>query len=428
MGSYTRNHQRDDLTTALKYKRPKAIIRFIVVVALFGSCLNLLQNNPEVRESRSPVYSSGRNLKEVDFSSLRSLVKIIDGKAPGDNCEWVEPKMLNESTNSDLFSTILVAYPGSAKRAAFLQLEGLTELMATDDYNLNEDQTDVKYAFVKTQYPHHEGIWSWGARGNQTVYVLQNPRTALQTYMFLLHEIHYSNGWWTSYANIPRTFTLRPVLSEWEDFKEARFAREVQSWGWHLEYWMENGLFRDVFTHQLTTPEGIEGIMNPSIYSAPELASYQEGLSNVNATWDKHCVEGDMPYCVPVAIVSYEKLMDPLTGPSELAKLAAVIQNQPGMNVVDQIAWDCVWNEVVLRNDTGVRVDANREGPEMDNYSFTVEEVKTILIELERLKEKYSSESAQLAYAGPVYGILVTYLDEYITDQKNYLATIDNLV
>jgi len=431
MGLYKRNLQRDELTRALEYIRPKRSLHLIAIVALLWSCLNLLHSNLELNELHTPVYSSHRNLEAVDYSNVRSLVRILEGKPPGKNCEWVEPKMLNQSysTDDELFSTILVSYPGSAKRAAFLQLEGLTELLTTDDHALKSGDgvspPDPKYAFIKTQYPHHEGVWSWGARGNQTVYVLQNPRMALQTYMFLLHEINYSDSWVQSHLMVPHTFTTRPSVDEWEYFKRDRFNREVNSWSWHLEYWMDNGLLRDVFTHDLTSPKIMDGIMNPSIYTQAELETIQNGLSDVNATFDRHCVEGDMPYCVPVAIVSYEKLMDPSTGPAEVGKLAAVIQNQASMNVVHESAWECVWRKVVVEKDTGVRIDSDRNGPEspaMDTYSFTVNEVETIIGELERLKEKYST--SQLSFTASVNEVLVDYLEEYISEQYTYLSSM----
>mmetsp|Transcript_167 Transcript_167/g.177 ORF Transcript_167/g.177 Transcript_167/m.177 type:complete len:421 (-) Transcript_167:135-1397(-) len=420
MGYYKGKYQHDGLTTTLKHKGRMTLFRFGGLVVLFGGCLNLIQTARRLRKPRPPVYSSLRNLKSVDYSTMRKLVTVIENEPEGENCRWVEPEMVNQT--EDLFSTILVAYPGSGKRAAFLQLEGLTQLLTQDDWSLNDRPKDAKYAFIKTQYPHHEGVWAWGGKGNQTIYVLQNPRTALQTYMFLLHEINYADGWMSSRLHRFDTFKVRPSVDEWIDFKRDRFTREVNSWSWHLEYWMENGLLRDVFTHNLTNPEIMDGIMNPSIYTEAELSTFQDALSDVNATFDRHCVEGDMPYCLPVAIVSYEKLMQESTGPAEVGKLARVIQNQPSMNVVDESVWKCVWKKVIIEKDTGVRIDSDREGPDMETYRFTVGEVETIIDELERLKEKYST--SQLSMTAPLYEELVSYLTEYIADQYSYLHSL----
>jgi len=423
MGYYKGKYQHDGLTTTLKRKGRMTLFRFGGLVVLFGGCLNLIQTARRLRKPRPPVYSSLRNLKSVDYSTMRKLVTVIENEPEGENCRWVEPEMVNQT--EDLFSTILVAYPGSGKRAAFLQLEGLTQLLTQDDWSLNDRPKDAKYAFIKTQYPHHEGVWAWGAKGNQTIYVLQNPRTALQTYMFLLHEINYSTSWWDSYTRVDKTFTLRPNVDEWQDFKNARFFREIHGWSWHLEFWMENGLFRDIFTHEITTTQKMDALMNPSIYTEAELIAFETD-EDIDATWDHHCDGGkDMVDCRPVAMVSYEKIIDPSTGPLEIAKMAAVIQGKKGIDVVQKDAWKCVWNKVVALKETGVRLEGDREGPdrpEMEEYVFTEEEVLIIIGELNRLRTKYSAPTWQAAAL--MSSILVEYLDEYIADQYAYLAEL----
>jgi len=424
MGYYKGKYQRDDLTTTLKHKGRTTLFRLAGFVVLIGGCLNVIQTARRLRKPRPPVYSSLRNLKSVDYSTMRKLVTVVEGEPEGENCKWVEPEMVNQT--EDLFSTVLVAYPGSGKRAAFLQLEGLTQLLTTDDYSLNDYERDAKFAFVKTQYPHHEGIWAWGDKGNQTIYVLQNPRTALQTYMFLLHEINYSTNWLDSYTSLDRTFTLRPDVSEWENFKDARFFREIHSWSWHLEFWMENGLYRDLFTHDLTSSKKMDALMNPSIYTEAELIEFENdgNIDDIDATWDAHCNKGrDITDCRPVAMVSYEKLIDPSTGPVEIGKMAAVIQGKPGIDVVQEDAWQCVWNKVVALKETGVRLEGDREGadrPGMEEYIYSEEEVMIIIGELNRLRTKYSSPTWQAAAL--MSGILVEYLDEYIAEQYVYLA------
>ena len=122
-----------------------------------------------------------------------------------------------------------------------------SQLLTGDDWFLNDHETE-RYAFYKTQYPHHEGVWSWGERAKQIVYILQNPRTAIQTYMFLASEIRYSQSWSTSYANLDRTFTLRPPITEWIAWRDLRFNTEMHYYRWHIDYWMEQGLLRDVYT------------------------------------------------------------------------------------------------------------------------------------------------------------------------------------
>jgi len=395
-----------------KFRRPKTVLRCVIFVALASILLNL--HGSDTWKQVNLHYSK-------PLRKLRTLVSILpDGK-----CEWVEPTMFVGDEN--LFSTVLVAYPGSAKRAAFVHLEGLTELLATDDYNLNDDANNTKYAFVKTQYPHHEGRWSWGNSAGQTIYIIQNPRMALQTYMFLLHEISYSSNWWTSYSNIKNTFTRRPPVSEWEYFKRFRFYREMNSWSWHLEFWMEGGLLRDVFSHNITTPEHMEGLMSPSIYSEAELTMYKGEQTDVTPHWDKHCASydgntPDMSDCRPVTIASYENIIDPLKGPEEIARLAAVIKDKPGVDVTPESSWGCVWEKVVTPNVTGVRTDQDRAGPSIDQYTFTKGEMVYLIDELKRLRSKYNDE--MWFSAVPLAGVLVMYLDEYIADNEAYLRAL----
>ena len=71
------------------------------------------------------------------------------------------------------------------------------------------ETNNTKHAFIKSQYPHREDQWSWGKSAGQTIYIIQKPRTTLQIYMFLLHEISYSNNWFTFFTHIKENFFKR---------------------------------------------------------------------------------------------------------------------------------------------------------------------------------------------------------------------------
>jgi len=418
-------------------KRSSKPLRFIIVITVTLSFFflglvteHLLTPSPYLSFRQLGAaedltsYRELRVAKDLTKLPVRHLVTVAEN---GVDCEWADPQLVDDSVAPTLQATILASYPGSAKRAAFLQLEGLTELIASDDYNLNDDLNSTKYAFYKTQYPHHEGIWSWGNHGTQSIYIMQNPRTALRTYMFLKHEINYSQNRWSSWTHVEDAFTTRPPVYEWNDFKLERFHREMHSWSWHLEYWMEGGLLRDIWSHNITTSAHMYGLQHPAIYTEAELAVFQDRMTNVKPTWDHHCAsEGahisDMSDCRPVEIISFEHLMDPNAGPSEVGKLANAIQGQTGVDVVQESAWGCVWSKVVVENATGTLSDADREGPDMEAYAFTELEMEIMIAELERLKAKYSHETWQ--FFVPLASVLVSYLDEYITDNKNYLNTM----
>ena len=67
---------------------------------------------------------------------------------------------------------------------------------------------------------------------------------------------------------------------------------------------------RDIFTHQLTTPEHWYMLMMPTVYSRAELEyDLVVGDTVVTPSYDPHCTNGDISGgCEPVAVISAEKL------------------------------------------------------------------------------------------------------------------------
>jgi len=402
------------------YSRPKIAFKLFCVLALCVSLLNTIIHKLSEQQLSFPIYSSLRNRREEEGFTIRR--KLVDTPSE-DDCKWVEPGMANQNPEFDLFSTVLTSYPGAAKRAAFMHLEGLTELLTGDDHGLNVHEPQ-RYAFYKSQYPHHTGEWSWGEEANQSVYILQNPRTALMTHMFLLSEIHYKNNWNDVFANLDRVFTLRPPAEEWIKWRDSRFYDEIHLWRWHIDFWMEGGLLRDLFSHELTNREQFEKIRNPSIYQFTDLFNGQREVIDVEAVYDGHCGGGGMLECRPVAIASYERIMDEDTGPQEVAKLAAVIEDKPGINVVEQSSRDCVWRNIFNYKVTGERDDRNRVGPALQDYKLTWFEVAMIKDQLVSVRDKYTSPDW---ISNPVATDLVTYVNEYIIENDNFASNANNL-
>jgi len=385
--------------------RFKTVLQLLFMVTL---CMTLVH---------TPFHGSAKQ-------QLKKLFRFNDPnrKLIVDTCEWVTPEhvVVPEDGDLDLFATLLVSYPGAAKRAAYMQLEGLTQLLTGDDWFLTDHGTEI-YAFYKSQYPHHEGQWSWGNRAMQSVYVLQNPRTALQTYMFLASEIKFSQGWATSFANLDRTFTLRPDVTEWLLWRNVRFDTEIHYWRWHIDYWMEQGLLRDAFTHDLTSNEHFQKLMDRSLFTTAELIAYQANIGVVPEKHDSHC-STDMISCRPVLFVSYEHIIDQTTGLDEVAKLASVIQNKEGIEVIPEKNRECVWNEIVTGRITGVRDDRDRDsddGPSLEEYEFTLKQMETIIEQLKIVRDQYSSDEWSDI---PQAQQLVGYVEEYITENELFVA------
>jgi hypothetical protein len=96
--------------------------------------------------------------------------------------------------------------------------------------------------------------------------------------------------------------------------------------------------------------------------------------------------------CEPVAILSADKLFDPMQGPLETARIANVLlrDNRTGQYVIDSEAWSCIWTEMIT-NHKGLKVTADRPNYGLYDYNFSSEMLTQMIAELNRLISKYSS-------------------------------------
>jgi len=234
---------------------------------------------------------------------------------------------------------------------------------------------------------------------------------ALITYLFILHEIHYAKDWESAYSHLGRVFTIRTPIDEWEIWRHERVNAEIHWWGWHIDFWMEGGLLRDIFTHELTTLEHFRRLMDPSIYTEAELRVYQSQLTDVQPVYDIHCKGNDISDCRPTAIASYERMMDPSTGPQEVAKFTSVIEGKAGIKFVEKAVRQCAWEKVVIDRGSGRRDTRDRKGPPLRDYAFTLDQEISMMGELVRIRDKYSASEWS---SNTVAVDLVDYMQEYI--------------
>ncbi len=113
-------------------------------------------------------------LSPLDSSSQRRLS--ID--LGGGNCEWMPPEY-DIPNNIDFFKTLIAGFPSCDKRMTFIQMEALTGWAAVDEWDLYRGYTN--HPFIKSNYPHHEGIWSWGSQVDQVVMVVRNIRRTVSS-------------------------------------------------------------------------------------------------------------------------------------------------------------------------------------------------------------------------------------------------------
>ena len=164
---------------------------------------------------------------------------------------------------------------------------------------------------------------------------------------------------------------------------------------WFIDYWMEEGLLRDIYTHKITTPKHWNMLMQPFAHSKDEIA-YDLIVGNdtvVTPSYDPHCVNDVSNGCHPVQVISAERLVEASTGPAEGRKIAMTMMNHPGIaeHVIEEEAWQCIWTELIV-NKKGLKTFIDREGVFSErDYNFSTEMLTEMLHELDRMIDKYSS-------------------------------------
>lgn len=284
------------------------------------------------------------------------------------DCEWTDA--VDNEPLENPFGTLLTSYPASGMRVTWQQTEGATGTRVFDDFF---QLAYTKQGLVKTQYPHYEGIWSYGSNMNQVILVIRNPRWALPSYLTILSELNFAHTWEIAYDHLPEVFTQRAPIEDWIKWRDYRFEEEIRLWGLHIDYYMENGA-------QYWMPYDFERngqypfrFLNESEKPFPQ---------------DYHCAN-DIDDCRPVAIISYERMKDPVSGPDELDKIAKALRGKREMSVMDEDGLNCIWHETWMNTPSPSNDD--RDGLPREQYNFTIPQMHTIKETLKAYKHKYSS-------------------------------------
>jgi len=308
------------------------------------------------------------------------------------DCLW-QPPAYDVPNNIDFHKTVIAGYPSGDKRMIFLQMEALTGWPAKDEW-------DFKYLgitnhpFIKANYPHHEGIWGWGGVADQVVLMIKNMRESLVEYHDILWDLDYEKMW--EDITISREndlYSEQPPMEDFLAWRDGQVLDECCWYAWFIDYWMEGGLMRDIFSHRLTTPKHWNLIVlsysgrNP--YHSYDLIV---GTDTVVPHYDPHCANGDISGgCEPVAVLSGEKLRDQAVGASETAAIANVLHknDKMGQFVIDSSTWDCIWKELIVKG-VGVKTVYDRPPREGAKYNFSAEMLEMMVSELTYVIDKYS--------------------------------------
>lgn len=285
----------------------------------------------------------------------------------GVNCEWTGSSVFDPDSNP--YGTLFASYPASGMRIAWQYAEAITGKQLRDDFFALQFP---KIGLIKTQYPHYEGIWSYGDSLDQVILVIRNPRWGIPSYHTLLSEIGYAHTWELAYDELDNVFTRRAPMEDWIKWRDYRIDDEINLWGHHIDYYMGNG-------SQYWMDEDFE-------------RNGQWPFPFRNATdrpQDSHCAH-DMD-CIPKRIISYDRLSDPIAGPDELRKIADTLRGvNPDMVVIPDSYMDCIWHETIIHTPEPSNDNRDLGGLSRTAYNFTLPQLTALKEKVEEYKDKYS--------------------------------------
>merc|ERR1740124_260832 len=329
-----------------------------------------------------------------DHTTTRVLRKLSINLGGG-KCVWEAP-LYDVPNDLSFTKTVIAGYPSGDKRMTYVQMEALTGLSARDEWDF-KFLGMTNQPFIKANYPHHEGVFGWQQAGDQVIMIVRNIRRTMVEYHDILWDIGYAKTFEEATVKIDNLYASRPPLEDFYKWRDERVLQEIHWYGWFIDYYMENGLMRDMFTTKITTPKHWYMLMEPTGYSAAEL-NYDLVVGNdtvVTPTRDPHCVNDITNGCTPIEIISAEKLVDHATGRAESRKLAKVLQNSTGFEdwLIEEEAWECIWEELILKK-KGLKTYVDRDTSSITeaDYNFSSEMLEKMIAELTRLITKYGPD------------------------------------
>ena len=132
----------DDMSSI---QRP--LLRELPTVCVSGVCLET-----------TLAPNAAPDFEPLDYDSLGSSYNISHDDID-DNCQMSDILGPTEiPTDVEFKNTIIVGYPGADKRTVLRQMEAMTTLSGRDSWDLAFLGLTLQ-PFIKTNYPHHEGIY-----------------------------------------------------------------------------------------------------------------------------------------------------------------------------------------------------------------------------------------------------------------------------
>mmetsp|Transcript_43329 Transcript_43329/g.49173 ORF Transcript_43329/g.49173 Transcript_43329/m.49173 type:complete len:436 (+) Transcript_43329:86-1393(+) len=340
------------------------------------------------------------------------------------DCEWSHAVELSSDQRESLLGTLYASYPGSGMKLVLQQSEGLTGIKVGDENDLNQVKSG---GIVKTQYPHHEGKWSYGDSMDQVVMLVRNPRWAIPSYFHneysssslkMKDEDSDSGHGKPHVANRPDNGAYDEILNtfisavvkrdkrermaqrkQWREWRDSHIEKEINLWALQIDFYMEDGA-----KYWMDGDSERKG--EKEIFRNEQNDTDDDEVSVHDQQWpqDQHCFNDVSGSCFPSAIIVHERLSNPATGPAELAKLANVLRkSKNGTDTemyISPSAISCIYHETWIHfmestesnNSTYFDEDEDLPVEDLVNHKFTISQMQLILYKVREMRNKYSSD------------------------------------
>ena len=109
---------------------------------------------------------------------------------------------------------------------AYVQMEALTGLPSKDDWDFVYNGYS-NAPFIKTNYPHPAGTWSWGEEADQVALVIQYIRRSMVEYADIMWYMSYESEYNKDRVKVEELYGQRLDVDQFYIWRDQHVILEV---------------------------------------------------------------------------------------------------------------------------------------------------------------------------------------------------------